>query len=39
MKQVKNISHGKNYNAISLGNLSELNEYVLSLASDMQIPG
>lgn len=39
MKQIKNISNGKNYNAISLGNLSELNEYVLSLSPDMKIPG
>lgn len=39
MKQIKNISNGKNYNAISLGNLSELNEYVLSLSPDMNILG
>lgn len=39
MKQIKAISDGNNYNAISLGYFSELSSYVLTLPNDMQIPG
>ena len=39
MKQVENISGGTNFTAITVGNLSELSNYVLTLSPEVQIPG
>lgn len=39
MKQIKQISNGANFTAISLGNLAELSNYVLTLSPEIQIPG
>lgn len=39
MKQIEKISEAENFSAISVGKLSELNEYVLELGPDMKIPG
>lgn len=39
MKQIENITGSKNFNAINIGKLNELNEYVLELGPEMKIPG
>lgn len=39
MKQVTTVADGLNFSAISVGKLSELNEYVLELGPDVKIPG
>ena len=39
MKQVTTVADGHNFSAISVGKLSELNEYVLELGPDVKIPG
>ncbi|MGL5683956.1 MAG: cupin domain-containing protein [Marinifilaceae bacterium] len=39
MKEVNAISSGENYTALSLGQLSQLNEYVYHLTPDIAIPG
>ena len=39
MKQVEKISGGTNFTAITVGNLSELSNYVLTLSPEVQIPG
>ncbi|HIY88665.1 MAG TPA: cupin domain-containing protein [Candidatus Bacteroides pullicola] len=39
MKQVAAVADGRNFSAISVGKLSELNEYVLELGPDVKIPG
>ena len=39
MKQVEKISGGQNFTAITVGNLSELSNYVLTLSPEVQIPG
>lgn len=39
MKQVAAVADGRNFSAISVGKLSELNEYVLQLGPDVKIPG
>lgn len=39
MKQVTTVADGRNFSAISVGKLSELNEYVLELGPDVKIPG
>ena len=39
MKEINSISKGINYNAISLGSLCGLNDYVLTLSPEIQIPG
>lgn len=39
MKQVAAVADGRNFSAISVGKLNELNEYVLQLGPDVKIPG
>ena len=39
MKQVTTTADGRNFSAISVGKLSELNDYVLELGPDVKIPG
>ena len=39
MKQVAAVADGRNFSAISVGKLSELNEHVLELGPDVKIPG
>ena len=39
MKQVTTVADGRNFSAISVGKLNELNEYVLQLGPDVKIPG
>ena len=39
MKQVATVADGRNFSAISVGKLNELNEYVLELGPDVKIPG
>lgn len=39
MKQIEKISEGVAYTAISVGKLSELNEHILVLSPEVQIPG
>lgn len=39
MKQVTTVADGRNFSAISVGKLNELNEYVLELGPDVKIPG
>lgn len=39
MKQIKKIAEGSAYSAVSAGKLSELNEHLLVLAPEVQIPG
>lgn len=39
MKQIKNIAEAKNFSAISVGKLNELNDYVLELGPEIKIPG
>lgn len=39
MKQIEKIAEAKNFTAISVGKLSELNDYVLELGPKVKIPG
>ena len=39
MKQLEKIAAAKNFAAISVGKLSELNDYVLELGPEVKIPG
>ena len=39
MKQIEKIAVAKNFNAINVGKLSELGQYVLELGSEVKIPG
>lgn len=39
MKQIEKLAEAMNFNAINLGKLSNLNEYVLELGPDIKIPG
>ncbi|HIW97447.1 MAG TPA: cupin domain-containing protein [Candidatus Tidjanibacter gallistercoris] len=39
MKRIEKIAAAENFSAISVGKLSELNDYVLELGPDMKIPG
>lgn len=39
MKQIESIAAAKNFSAINVGKLNELNEYVLELAPEVKIPG
>ena len=39
MKQVTTVADGRNFSAISVGKLNELNEYVLELGPNVKIPG
>lgn len=39
MKEIRTIATAANFKAISVGNLSELDGYVLQLGSDVKIPG
>lgn len=39
MKQIEKIAEAKNFNAISLGNFNELNDFVVELGPDVKIPG
>lgn len=39
MKQIKKFAEDKNFSAISVGKINELNEYVLELGPDLNIPG
>lgn len=39
MKQIEKIAEAKNFTAISVGKLSELNDYVLELGPEVKIPG
>lgn len=39
MKQIEKIAEGAAYSAVSAGKLSELNEHLLVLAPEVQIPG
>lgn len=39
MKQIQELSHGKNFNAINLGNIQDMKEYVLELSPEIKIPG
>ena len=39
MKQIKDVAISANYHAVSFGNFSELNEFVMQLGPDIKIPG
>ena len=39
MKQIEQIASAENFNAISVGKLNELGDYVLELGPDVKIPG
>lgn len=39
MKQIKPIKTASNFNAINIGKINEINDYVLELGPDMKIPG
>ena len=39
MKAIEKISEGTGYSAVSVGNLSQLNDFTLVLSPKMQIPG
>ena len=39
MKQIEKISAGASYTAVSVGRLNELEQHVLTLAPEIQIPG
>ena len=39
MKAIKNVAAAKNFNAISVGKLSELSDYVIELSPEVKIPG
>lgn len=39
MKQIEKISEGTSYTALSVGKLCDLNEHVLELSPEIQIPG
>ncbi len=39
MKQIEQIAQARNFKAISMGRMSDLNEYVLELGPDVKIPG
>lgn len=39
MKQIEQIATATNFNAINIGKLNELNDYVLELAPEVKIPG
>lgn len=39
MKQIKKISEAANYSAVSVGKMDELNEHLLTLAPNVEIPG
>lgn len=39
MKQIEKLSEGTSYTAVSIGKLAELNEHVLVLSPEIQIPG
>lgn len=39
MKQIEKLAEATNFNAINLGKLSDLNEYVLELGPEIKIPG
>ena len=38
MKAIKNVAAAKNFNAISVGKLSELSDYVIELSPEVKIP-
>lgn len=39
MKQIARISNGTNFNAVNIGQLNELNNYLLELSDEIKIPG
>ena len=39
MKQLEKITSAENFNAINVGNLDELSDYVLELSPEVKIPG
>lgn len=39
MKAIKNVAAAENFNAISVGKLSELSDYVIELSPEVKIPG
>lgn len=39
MKQIKKVAEAENFSAVSVGKLSELNDYVLELGPEVKIPG
>lgn len=39
MKEIKHVAAAKNFNAISVGKLSELSDYVIELSPEVKIPG
>lgn len=39
MKQIVQISNGTNFNAVNIGQLNELNNYLLELSDEIKIPG
>lgn len=39
MKQIEKIAEAENFSAISVGKMSELNEYVLEMGPEIKIPG
>ncbi len=39
MKQIQELSHGKNFNAINLGKIQDMKEYALELSPEIKIPG
>lgn len=39
MKQIQNLSDGKNFKAVNIGPLAEVKDYVLPLAPGIEIPG
>lgn len=39
MKKIENIAEAANYKAMNMGHLNELNEYVLAIGPDINIPG
>ena len=39
MKEIKNVATAANYSAVNFGTLDTLNEYILTLGSNVKIPG
>ena len=39
MKTIKNLSEGKNFNAVNFGRISDIKDYMLELSPEIKIPG
>lgn len=39
MKQIEKLSEAENYNAVNIGKLADVKDYVLQLGPEIKIPG